>query len=117
MKRSLMLLASILLCTGMAKAADEAQAGPVLDDSIMETLSAAQPDGGLKMMTPAEEQSADDQMKSQAYCYAWTTCPSGRRISCYARGTYCRWYYRAGREVYCSATTRGRTRWVRYTCY
>lgn len=117
MKRSLMLFASVLLCAGLAKASDEAQAGPVLDEAIMDTISVAKPDGGDKLMTSVDQQSADDQMKAQAYCYAWTTCPNGRRISCYARGQYCRWYYRAGREVYCSATTYGRTRWVRYTCY
>jgi len=119
MKRSLMLLASLLLCAGLANANENgaAEAGPVLDQSILDTLSIGQPDGGNKEMTPMEEQSSDDQMKAQAYCYAWTTCPNGRRISCYSRGNYCRWAYRAGQWVYCSATSYGRTRWVRYTCY
>ena len=118
MKRSLMLLASILLSVGLAKASDEAQAGSTLDPTIAETLNLNQPDGGDRLMTPVEQaQNTGDEMKTQAYCYAWTTCPSGRRISCYSRGSYCRWSYRAGQWVYCSATTYGRTRWVRYTCY
>lgn len=115
MQRSLMLLASILLCTGLANANEEAQAGPELDPSIADVINPGTPDGGGKMSLM--DQQASDDMKAQAYCYAWTTCPDGRRISCWARGQYCRWYYRSGREVYCSATTYGRTRWVRYTCY
>jgi hypothetical protein len=116
MKRSLMLLASILLCAGLAKAT-ESTASAGLDPSLVDTLNLTLPDGGDKTMSSLDVQSPDDQMKAQAYCNAWTTCPSGRRISCYSRGEYCRWAYRAGQWVYCSATSYGRTRWVRYTCY
>ncbi|HEY8272495.1 MAG TPA: hypothetical protein VIG33_16500 [Pseudobdellovibrionaceae bacterium] len=117
MKRSLMLLASILLCTGLAKATENGQAKPGLDDSILGAITLAQPTAGGRLMTPAEEKTTDDQMKTQAYCYAWTTCPDGRRISCNSSGESCRWSYRTGRMVYCSGTGNGRTRWVRYTCY
>lgn len=117
MKRSLMLLTSILLCAGLAKANEEAQAGPELDESILDAITLAQPNGGDRLMSSTDEQNSDEQMKTQAYCYAWTTCPSGRRISCYSRGQYCRWSYRSGRWVYCSASSYGRVRWVRYTCY
>lgn len=112
MKRSLMLLASLLLCAGLAKANDGAQAKSGLDETIVDALTLSQPDGGDRLMT-----SADDQMKAQAYCYAWTTCPDGRRISCTSSGEYCRWRYRTGRMVYCSGTSNGYTRWVRQTCY
>jgi len=90
MKRSLMLLASILLCTGIANANETPQAGAQLDESIVDTLGLTKPEGGDKLMTSVDEQVADDQMKTQAYCYAWTTCYDGRRISFYARGQYFR---------------------------
>ncbi|MGZ3746706.1 MAG: hypothetical protein ACXWRE_05040 [Pseudobdellovibrionaceae bacterium] len=117
MKRSIMLFASILLCMGLAKASDKSEAGPGLDESILDAITLARPDAGDRLMTQADEQNSDDQMKAQAYCYAWTTCPDGRRISCYSRGDYCRWSYQQGVSVYCSGTTYGRTRWVRYSCY